>query len=217
MQRPLVIGVFVGGRSLRMGGRPKGLLPSPEGPTLVERAVTEASQMAGEGAPPRVVLVGDRGDYAGVCGACPRVGDDPRVQGPLGGFLGLLGWAAEQGAERVVCVACDQPRVDAAALGAVVPAAGEVGRAARGEGGYWEPFPSGWWVAAVLARWPERARAWQGLIAHLGATPVRLPREAWGDWDTPADLASPEERVDPGGVQVPAELAYSPLVGTKKA
>ncbi|HSO38965.1 MAG TPA: NTP transferase domain-containing protein, partial [Labilithrix sp.] len=98
-------GIFVGGASTRMGGRPKGLLRVSSGETLVERWKKLFDDLAIP-----CVLVGDgaRDAYrdAGLeILADERAGD---ALGPLGGLLALLGRARE-GA--VIAVACDMPFV----------------------------------------------------------------------------------------------------------
>lgn len=89
-----------------MGGRPKGLLRTPDGVTLVDclRAVLVAV-----GA--EVVLVGASEAYASM--GLPTVADDPPGVGPLGGLAGLLGRA---GGRPTLALACDMPYVSRALI-----------------------------------------------------------------------------------------------------
>ena len=58
MREPVVLGIFVGGASTRMGGQPKGLLPAPTGEPLVSRTIA-----AGRAAGLAPVLVGAAEHY----------------------------------------------------------------------------------------------------------------------------------------------------------
>lgn len=110
--KPSLVGIFVGGRSSRMGS-PKGLLKAPDSElTLVERLVEQA-QLALPQA--RCVLVGQNAAYSGL--GLALVPDPIAGQGPLGGIVGLLLEAEASGAERVLVVGCDFPFVSAALLG----------------------------------------------------------------------------------------------------
>lgn len=82
MHASLVAGIFVGGRSSRMGGRPKGLLELSPGVTLVERW-----RVLFEGLAIPTVLVGEQDAYAQL--GLPVIADEPHA-GLLGGLLALL-------------------------------------------------------------------------------------------------------------------------------
>lgn len=105
MSSELVVGVFVGGRSSRMGS-PKGLLSAPEGAglTLVERLLREI-----EGALPGVscVLVGRRPEYRAL--ERPQIEDAALEKGPLGGLVALLEFAKMHRREAALAIACDFP------------------------------------------------------------------------------------------------------------
>ena len=79
----LVVGVFVGGSSQRMGGEPKGLLCHPSGGTLVEHAV-ELARTLGAG----VVLVGKNPAYERF--GVTLLADIGVGMGPIAGLRGLL-------------------------------------------------------------------------------------------------------------------------------
>src|SRR5262252_6153486 len=79
----MLAGIFVGGRSSRMGGRPKGLLRAPSGETVVERW---SSIFAALSVP--AVLVGQNPAYTSL--GIEQLEDAPPDIGPLGGLLALL-------------------------------------------------------------------------------------------------------------------------------
>ncbi len=178
----LVGGIFVGGSARRMGGAPKGLLPHPEGGTLVERL---ARVLRSVGAEPCLVGAGEAYAATGL----PRVDDRPAGVGPLGGLCGLLD-AAEGGV--AIAVACDMPRVDADDLRRLLAARGDALAAAPTRGGRYEPLCAVYDARAVdiaRRRVAEGARSLQGLLRELGAVEVAVAPDHLDDWDTPEDVS----------------------------
>lgn len=186
----LVAGIFVGGRSSRMGGRPKGLLEVTPGVTLVGRwrGLFEAL-----GIP--CVLVGANAAYEGqgvpmIADASPEVrGDEP---GPLGGMLALL---AHAGDRLAIAVACDMPFVSEALLRRLADEPRSIALAPRRDG-RWEPFFARYDAPAVLPFAEAQARAGrtslQALLDAVSAVELHLSAseaEELGDWDTPEDTA----------------------------
>lgn len=179
----LVVGVFVGGASTRMG-RTKALLAAPEGVTLVERQVRLARAIGAE-----VVLVGRRDDVPAIA----PVLDDARVDaGPLGGLVSLLTHAGERPA---IALACDMPFVSEDLLARLAEAPPALVLAPRREG-RWEPLCARYDASRVLPVARETlargALAMQGLLDALGAVELVLePGEAslLDDWDTPTDVS----------------------------
>lgn len=104
-----IVGVLVGGMSVRMG-RPKGLLAPPDGsaPTLVERTFQKVAE-ALPSAP--AYLVGENPEYAGF--SWPVLADAAPSSGPLGGIVALLELAEKNGALGALVVACDLPHLSA--------------------------------------------------------------------------------------------------------
>jgi len=183
-----VVGIFVGGRSRRMGGEPKGLLRVPGGDeTLVESLARAASEAGLE-----AVLVGDVAAYDAVVPGLPRLRDQPPGIGPLGGLGALL---AHAGNRLALSVACDMPHVDAAALRVLVDHPSEALVLAPRRDGRWEPMLARWRADVVrpaLERAVERGvRSFQALLAELEvaelAVDERMDR-ALVDWDNPADV-----------------------------
>lgn len=184
------MGIFVGGRGLRMGGAAKGLLVAEDGAPLLTRLRAACETLALP-----VVIVGpaaSRAPYAALADGLAGVDDDPRAEGPLAGLLALLTWAEASATRRVIALACDMPYVDAAALAELVAAPEAPAVAARRDG-HWEPFFARYDVARVLPAALEAAAArrlgLQRLLDDVGATPLALAKpRALEDWDTPADL-----------------------------
>jgi molybdopterin-guanine dinucleotide biosynthesis protein A len=183
-----VLGVFVGGRSTRMGGHPKGLLAAPDtGEALVVRAVRLAREL---GATP--VLVGDARAYDVLGCDVPAVCDDPPDVGPLGGLCGLLGFAGDRAA---FALACDMPFVTLdhlRALAVAHPGAPCVA-ARRSNDAPWEPFFARYdaprVLPAVRAMIAAGERSLQRVMARVGARALSLDARATDDWDTPDDVS----------------------------
>jgi molybdopterin-guanine dinucleotide biosynthesis protein A len=181
-------GIFVGGASTRMGGRPKGLLRAPDGQILVERW---RALFAEVGLP--CVLVGQRAEYAGI--AAEALADDPPGIGPLGGLIALL---ARAGAGRAIAVACDMPRVDTALLRRLLEHPSEAAALAPCWGGRWEPLFARYHADRVLpiarARAKAGQRSLQGVLDALSADVLPLDgpeRAQLIDWDAPHDIKEP--------------------------
>lgn len=191
MAERAILGVFVGGASRRMGGRPKGLLRAPGGggETLVERLVA-----AGHAAGLAPVLVGAAEAYEGVVTGVPRIADAPEGVGPVGGLNALVAHAGDADA---VAVACDMPHVTAEVLRALVarPCAADVLAARRD--GRWEPMLARYHSPrvrpAVEAALRDGVRSFQRVFERLSVEPLPLDgaiERALADWDWP-------EAVDP--------------------
>ena len=102
-----IAGIFVGGRSRRMNGIPKGLLQqSGQSLTLVE-ALLGRLKNAGVG---QVVLIGNHDAYSGL--SIRKIRDSVNGEGPLSGLLALTEYAEEQRYEFVLALACDMPYID---------------------------------------------------------------------------------------------------------
>ncbi|MBI2393600.1 MAG: NTP transferase domain-containing protein [Deltaproteobacteria bacterium] len=195
MVQRIIGGIFVGGASRRMGGRPKGLLPAPDGgEPLVLRAVRLVREVS---AVP--VLVGDAAAYraalpelAGPLGV-EELADDPPGIGPLGGLCALLSRAAP--GERVIAIACDMPYVGADDLRALIadPSTADVCAARRDDDAPWEPLLARYDAARVLpvarAAIAAGERGLQRLFArlHVSRFVPSSPR-AMDDWDEPDDV-----------------------------
>ena len=190
MHASLLAGIFVGGRSTRMGGRPKGLLEVTPGVTVVARwrALFERLEIP-------AVLVGGHAAYAHL--GIPAIADEPHA-GPLGGVLALL---AHAGDRMAIAVACDMPFVSEAlvrrlAFAPRASAAPAPALAARREG-RWEPFFARYDSPVVLPIARAEAQAGRfslkGLLEAAKAAELVLSdteAEELDDWDTPEDAAS---------------------------
>ena len=182
---PVVAGLFVGGRGVRLGGVAKGNLDAPDGGTLVDRSLR---LLEGLGIP--VVLVGRHEEYADQ--GRTILEDEPPGIGPLGGLIALLRHAGDT---RVLALACDMPFVSTRLLQELVAFDPGAPIVAPRRDGKWEPLCAVYSAPAVLlvavARAALGARSLQGLLDELGATELPLDASRYGelaDWDTPEDL-----------------------------
>lgn len=179
------IGIFVGGKSSRMG-RPKGLLPSPgTGEPLLVRALGLARAV---GVP--AVLVGDASPYRELGLDVPSLADDPPGIGPVGGLCALLSHA-----DVAIAIACDMPFVGVDDLRALLdsPSAAPVLAARRAEDAPWEPllarYDSGRVLPVARASIAAGERGFQRLFARLSVERfVPTSSRALEDWDEPGDV-----------------------------
>ena len=189
MTKAVIAGVFVGGEASRMAGRPKGLLRTSSGATIVDRW---REMLQSLGVP--MVLVGAHAAYAHL--GAPIIEDAPAGVGPLGGLLPLLR-AAGQG--RALALACDMPFVSCALLERLLDARDAPIVAPRRDG-RWEPMCAVYDAARVLpwaeARIQSRRFSLQGLLDDAGAAAIDLSAIECAelrDWDLPQDV-EPSDR-----------------------
>ncbi len=191
--RPLVVGIFVGGRGSRMGGVAKGLLKAPDSEaTLVERLYGEVTRATPEAA---VVLVGDASAYAAL--GVAAVQDEPLGVGPLGGLLGLLTHAERHGACFALALACDLPHLGAEVIARLATEASGASALITITAGVRNPLLTRYAVATALpaarAVLGAGKRSLQAVLDELGAGVVTLELSeaeaaTLGDWDTPEDM-----------------------------
>lgn len=97
--------VMAGGKSLRMAGRHKGMLLTPEGVTFTDRLAVEMHKLTD------LVYI-SYGDIVQMETAkCRIVRDIYKGCGPVGGLHAVLTRAYEDGAAAVATAACDMPYV----------------------------------------------------------------------------------------------------------
>lgn len=187
----LVVGIFVGGRGSRMGGLAKGLLKAPNSEvTLLERLLGELASATPEA---EIVLIGNADAYAAF--GLAHIADRPANIGPLGGLLGLLGYASDQQASWAMALACDLPRVSSRVLLRLATEQPQADALVTSLDGVRNPLLARYRVAAALPL-AERvsnsgARSLQAVLDALSAETLTLSdSEATllGDWDTPEDV-----------------------------
>jgi molybdopterin-guanine dinucleotide biosynthesis protein A len=191
----LLVGIFVGGESSRMGA-PKGLLPAPgraparerRGPNLLER-VLYISEMDLQLS---TVLVGRRAEYD-YLGRATVVDRAPGC-GPLGGLVALLDHALGRNKSHVVAVACDLPYLGGDLLRklAFYPGAAAVVCARAGE--HYEPLFARYSVSCaplMQQALDQRRLSLQPLLTELSAEILSVSpseRRELVDWDSPSDV-----------------------------
>lgn len=186
----LLVGILVGGASRRMGTS-KGLLLAPDGSgrTLVERLVSEVA-LAIPGAP--VVLVGKREEYSPL--GLTFVEDETPESGPLGGLVGLLSQAEARGVARVLCVACDHPRVSAPLFRRLLEENSDADICCPFLDDRYQPLVARYdtrLLADFRRALHDGRRALQPLLQKHKAARLVLDdreKESLRDWDTPEDL-----------------------------
>jgi molybdopterin-guanine dinucleotide biosynthesis protein A len=175
-----------------MGGVVKGLLPTADGRSVVERLLAETRAALPE-AP--IALVGAASSYDAF--GLPSLSDTPPGIGPLGGLRALLARTAELGLSHALALACDLPAISAnliRRLAEAEPAASAV--APREPGGPWYALSARYALTALPvldAQIAADERALQRLFARLGPSAFELPLTAaelslLADWDRPEDL-----------------------------
>jgi molybdopterin-guanine dinucleotide biosynthesis protein A len=187
---PLCVGIFVGGRGLRLGGVAKGNLALPSGEKLAERLVALCEKSLPD-AP--VVLVGAAEAYAAL--GLPALADAPAGVGPLGGLRALLLHAEALGCAHALALSCDLPYLGASLLSRLAEEAPEAACLAPREGELWQTLVARYCVGSLPeldATLAAGDRALQRFVARLGARAVELrvdagERAQLRDWDTPAD------------------------------
>jgi molybdopterin-guanine dinucleotide biosynthesis protein A len=184
-------GIFVGGRGLRMGGVPKGLLPLSDGSLLLGRLL-RTLERTGVGLP--VVLVGDAEAYTEF--DTPALADAPAGIGPLGGLRALLLQAAAEGRPGALALSCDLPFITSGVLTRLIHELPAALALAPREESLWSPLTARYSVqalAAIDAAVSDGEHSLQRLFARLGSAAGELPldeteKQSLRDWDRPEDI-----------------------------
>jgi molybdopterin-guanine dinucleotide biosynthesis protein A len=192
-------GIFVGGASRRMGGRPKGLMLAPAGegrpPTGApgETIVARWHRMFDALGIP-CVLVGRHDAYAKL--DLEILDDDPPGTGPIGGLVALL---ARARGRRTIAVGCDMPFVSQRLLEKLAGAPSGACAIAPKRGNVWEPLFSRFEGPRPLEVATRRARGGElalfGVLDALDAEPLVLTDGELAelrDWDAPGDAGRAE-------------------------
>lgn len=187
----VLIGLFVGGRGLRMGGAAKGLLTLPDGETLIARLLRIcAAALPGD----EPVLVGEAAAYRSL--GLRAIADAPSGVGPLGGLRALLANARDGGHAAVLVLACDMPYVSVELVQRLARERPDAPALAPRDNGLWQPLAARYGVAtlATLDRTLAAGeRSFQRFFARLAADAAELELSAadlalLGDWDRPEDI-----------------------------
>jgi molybdopterin-guanine dinucleotide biosynthesis protein A len=191
MSPKALVGIFVGGRASRMGGVPKGLLPSPDGGDPI---VVRLARITREALPDaEIVLVGDAPAYGSL--GLPVLRDEPPGQGPLGGLSALLQAGRERGRE-CIAMAGDLPFVTRDLVMHLATHAPDAPAVAPRVEGIWQPLFARYSPPAceplVKTMLSQRRLAPWRLLEALGERAEALPLDGatigrLADWDTPED------------------------------
>jgi molybdopterin-guanine dinucleotide biosynthesis protein A len=183
--------VLAGGEGRRMGGA-KPLQPF-EGAPLLARALALADGYADDVA----VAVRDPAQLGGV--SASWLLDDPAIAGPLGGLAAALAHGRSLGADAVLTLPCDAPRLPrdlAQRLVEALAAAPGAHAAVAASGGHWHPVCA-LWRASALDRLPAYlatgARSLRGFASACEAAAVEWSTQAHDPFvnaNTPEDLAA---------------------------
>lgn len=183
--------ILAGGEGRRMGGsKPLRALGKT---TLIGNALELARRY---GAP--MAVAARAPGQVGVL-QVPLVIDDASIPGPLAGVAAALGFAIEIGAERVLTIPCDMPRLPTdlgARLAAALEASPHLLVAVAARGGRMHPVCALWKVEA-LGRLRSYAGSGQssikGFASACGSTVVQWDAEGpdpFVNANTPDDLAA---------------------------
>jgi molybdopterin-guanine dinucleotide biosynthesis protein A len=186
------IGIFVGGAGKRMGGVAKGLLRAPHSDeTLIERLLAVCGRAAPEAT---LYLVGAATEYASL--GLPQLSDNPAGTGPIGGLRSLLLRAREDGATRVLALACDLPFLDETTIVSLLEPLQSAARVPLVDERF-QPLAAAYATAPTLAAVDRTLslgkRALMHVLDQLGddLQPLELgvmQARALRDWDTPGDM-----------------------------
>ena len=183
--------VLAGGQARRMGGGDKPLCMLG-GQTLLARI---AATLAVDH---RFIALSANGDPARFATSLPVLPDPIPGQGPLGGVLAGLEWAAAFGADMLLSVPGDTPLIPPGLAAALEP-----GPAVAESGGRRHHLVALWPVACApaLRAWLERpgTRSVRAFAATLPMRAVPFAGDPFANVNTPEDLALLEQRLSPLG------------------
>lgn len=187
LARPAVTVILAGGEGRRMGGsKPLRRLGRT---TLVGRAL----ELAHGYSPMVAVAVRDDSQVAGAVDV-PMLLDDPKIPGPLAGLASALRLARGQGAQAVLTIPCDAPRLPADLGQRLQAALGPMSDVAvASSGGRLHPVCALWRVGvldALPAYIASGAASLAGLAGAVGMSVVEWPA---GEADPFANANTPEE------------------------
>ncbi len=187
----ILVGIFVGGQSTRMGGLPKGLLSAPDSAeTLVARALRLCADALPESP---CVLVGEASAYRDF--AQPALADDPPGIGPLGGLRALLLEAKRREAAQVIALSCDLPHFSEELLLRLAAEQCAALALAPRQADRWQPFFARYAREAALEAVEQALaagdRSLQRVLERLTPSELVLndaERAELRDWDRPEDI-----------------------------
>ena len=182
--------ILAGGQALRMGGGDK-TLAVLAGISMLDRILATLGQDHS------AIALSANGDPARFHLAIPVLPDPIPGQGPLGGVLAGLEWAATLGAGALLTVPGDTPLIPAGLAAALSP-----GPAAAQSGGRRHHLVALWPVGAApaLRAWLQQPgpRSVRAFAETLAMRSVDFAGDPFANVNTPADLAALETRLTHG-------------------
>jgi molybdopterin-guanine dinucleotide biosynthesis protein A len=183
--------ILAGGQARRMGGGDKPLV-ALAGQTLLARILATLTPEH------PLIALSASGDPARFGNTFPVLADLIPGQGPLGGVLAGLEWAAGLGANALLTVPGDTPLIPAGLAAALSPAP-----AVAESGGRRHHLVALWPVACApaLRTWllQPGTRSVRAFAETLAMRPVAFPGDPFVNVNTPADLAGLERRISHTG------------------
>lgn len=185
--------ILAGGEGRRMGGaKPQRLLG---GKPLLDRVIEMASTWSDTVA----VSVRSREQY--VPGGTATIEDVQEIEGPLGGLVAALRFAAERDADAVLVAPADMPFLPGDLRERLEPALSCSAAAIASSGGHLHPV-CGIWRTECTAHVPEYLatgkRSLRGFAATVGAAAIEWdgePADPFFNINSPEDLAAAERRL----------------------
>lgn len=176
--------ILAGGDGRRIGGRkPERLLAGrPLWRHVADRIAQQVGPLAVNG--------------VGRFGALPVIADETPGQGPLGGILAAMVWAAGQGADRVLTVAVDTPFLPTDLVARLTTPNARIAIAASSNGlhgttALWDVSlaPD---LRAALAQGSRKVTDWTAIYAPTPVTFEDITPPPFFNINTPEDLAQAE-------------------------
>lgn len=190
-----LVGILAGGMGRRMGGGKPGRAFGST--TLIGNALKLAAAWSGD-----IVVVFRRPDQIPPDFPARTILDNPGVEGPLAGLAALFADAHGRGAEYLLTLPCDAPRLPTDLLDRLAAAMPPGGRCVMANsGGQSHPTCALWRTSAALelpAYLATGQRSLTGFANACGAAVARWPVSGGGDPFANANTPEELERLQPG-------------------
>jgi molybdopterin-guanine dinucleotide biosynthesis protein A len=194
MSRDLALVVLAGGEGTRIGGAKP--LRSLGGRLLIDRALEQARRWSSTIA----VAVREESQVGPV--HATLIGDDPEVEGPLGGLVSGLSFARSAGSEFLLTIPTDMPFLPGNLPEKLHGAIADYGSALASSGGHLHPV-CGLWRSSSLEKLPaylaSGRRSLKGFAELIGCAQVEwpvAPTDPFFNVNSAEDLVEAEKRLE---------------------